>query len=156
MEALINKLTAIKTWLKPQNIWLKVFSKPEIRKFVIEELIQNDQLTDQGIDETGSAIVNADNGRTTYSKMTEILSGGRKKEGEHYTLKDTGEFYNSMIMILGSNFFEINADPIKDNENLFSKFGEGVIGLTDESRTKLAERLRIEYLKEVQRIFYQY
>ncbi len=156
MEALINKLTAIKTWLKPENIWLNVFAKPQIRNFIIVTLIQEEQLFNQGIDETGAPITNADNGRTTYSKLTEILTNGRKKEGEHYTLLDSGDFYKSMVITLGTNFFEINADPIKDNDNLFTKFGEGIIGLTDESKTKLAERLRIEYKREVERILSQY
>jgi hypothetical protein len=156
MDALINKLTAVKTWLKPENIWLNVFAKPEIRRFVTITLIQEEQLFNQGIDETGGAITNKDNGRTTYSKATEILTNGRKKEGEHYTLLDGGDFYKSMVITLGTNFFEINADPIKDNDNLFTKFGEGIIGLTDESKTKLAERLRIEYKREVERILSQY
>ena len=156
MEALINKLTAIKTWLKPENIWLNVFAKPEIRRFITVTLIQEEQLYNQGIDETGGPITNADNGRTTYSKLTEELSGGRKKEGEHYTLLDSGEFYKSMVITLGTNFFEINADPIKNDENLFTKFGEGIIGLTEESKEKLRARLRVEYRKEVQRIFSQY
>lgn len=156
MDALINKLTAVKTWLKPENIWLNVFAKPQIRNFIIVTLIQEEQLFNQGIDETGGAITNKDNGRTTYSKTTEILTNGRKKEGEHYTLLDGGDFYKSMVFTLGTNFFEINADPIKDNDNLFTKFGEGIIGLTDESKTKLAERLQIEYKREVERILSQY
>jgi len=156
MEALINKLTAIKTWLKPENIWLNVFAKPQIRNFIIVTLIQEEQLFNQGIDETGAPITNADNGRTTYSKLTEMLSGGRKKEGEHYTLLDSGDFYKSMVIVLGTNFFEIDADPIKDNDNLFTKFGEGIIGLTEESKEKLRFRLKSEYQREVERIFSQY
>jgi hypothetical protein len=156
MEVIINKLTAIKTWLKPENIWLNVFAKPEIRRFVTVTLIQEGQLFSKGIDGTGRPLTNADNGRTTYSKMTEILTNGRKKEGEHYTLLDSGDFYKSMIVVLGTNFFEIDADPIKENDNLFTKFGEDIIGLTDESKTLLAERLKEEYRKEVMRIFYEY
>lgn len=156
MEALINKLTAVKTWLKPQNIWLNVFAKPEIRRFIIVTLIQEEQLFEQGIDETGGPITNADNGRTTYSKLTEVLSGGRKKMGDHYTLLDSGDFYKSMVITLGTNFFEINADPIKNDDNLFTKFGEGIIGLTEESKEKLRTRLKFEYNREVERIFSQY
>lgn len=152
----MNKLIAVRTWLKPENIWLNVFAKPQIRNFIIVTLLQEEQLFTKGIDGTGRPLTNADNGRTTYSKMTEILSNGRKKEGEHYTLLDSGDFYKSMVVILGTNFFEIDADPIKDNDNLFTKFGEDIIDLTDESRTKLAERLRVEYKSEVERILSEY
>jgi hypothetical protein len=117
---------------------MKVFSRKRVQKYVIEE--------------TGSPITNSDNGRTTYSRLTEILSGGRKKEGEHYTLLDSGEFYKSMVFLLGANYFEIDADPIKSNDNLFTKFGEGVIGLTEESKEKLRIRLKQEYRIELKRL----
>jgi hypothetical protein len=152
VEALTNKLRRIKRDLRPSKIWMKVFSRKRVQKYVIEELLQREQLFEQGIDETGSPITNSDNGRTTYSRLTEILSGGRKKEGEHYTLLDSGEFYKSMVFLLGANYFEIDADPIKSNDNLFTKFGEGVIGLTEESKEKLRIRLKQEYRIELKRL----
>jgi hypothetical protein len=152
VDIIINKLNRIKRDLRPSKIWLRVFSKKRVQKYVIEELLQREQLFEKGIDETGSPITNADNGRTTYSRLTEILSGGRKKEGEHYTLFDSGEFYKSMVFLLGNNYFQIDADPIKQNDNLFSKFGEGIIGLTEQSKEKLRVRLKFEYQIELKRL----
>lgn len=152
MDIIINKLNRIKRDLRPSKIWLRVFSKKRVQKYVIEELLQREQLFEKGIDETGSPITNADNGRTTYSRLTEILSGGRKKEGEHYTLFDSGEFYKSMVFLLGNNYFQIDADPIKQNDNLFTKFGEGIIGLTEQSKEKLRVRLKFEYQIELKRL----
>jgi hypothetical protein len=156
MELLLNTLSRFKRDLKPSFVWQRVFSKKRIQEYVIVELIQSDQLFDRGIDETGNPIRNADNGRTSYSKLTEILSGGTKKEGEHYTLLDGGEFYKSMVFLLGANYFEIDADPIKKDSNLFAKFGEGIIGLTNESKEKLRVRLKEEYKIELRRILLKY
>jgi hypothetical protein len=61
-----------------------------------------------------------------------------------------------MVFLLGKDFFEIDADPIKNNDNLFTKFGEGIIGLTEESRIKLEEELLTRYDKEIRRILSEY
>ena len=59
-----------------------------------------------------------------------------------------------MVFIFGKDFFEIDADPIKENDNLFTKYGEGIIGLTDESKEKLRLELLERYDKEVRRILF--
>jgi hypothetical protein len=148
MEALLNLLEkSVK--LNSSNIWEKVFNEDAIQNFIIVELIQEEQLYTKGIDEDGQPLRNKDNGRTTYSAYTEFLTEGRKKEGEHYTLLDSGDFYKSMIIKVGKNYIEIDADPIKENDNLFEKFGDGIIGLTDESKTKLAQKIAQKYYTNI-------
>jgi hypothetical protein len=58
-----------------------------------------------------------------------------------------------MVILLGTNYFEIDADPIKENANLFTKYGEGVIGLTEESLEKLREETKRRYAIEIDRLF---
>jgi hypothetical protein len=156
MEAAINLLDNIASFLKPDEVWKRVFLDKTLQNTIIVEYIQQDQLLNDGVDESGQALRNRDNGRTTYSAATEMLSNGRKREGEPYNLLDSGEFYKSMVFLLGKDFFEINADPIKGNDNLFTKFGEGIIGLTEESKEKLAIELLNRYDKEVRRILSEY
>lgn len=152
MEAITNLLNHTLSYLKPAEVWIRVFSDKNLQNKIIVEYIQQDQLFERGIDETGAPIRNKDNGRTTYSATTEFLTNGRKKEGDPYNLFDTGEFYKSMVILLGKDFFEVDADPIKENDNLFTKFGEGIIGLTEESKEKLRVELLERYDKEVRRI----
>jgi hypothetical protein len=156
MEAAINLLDNITSFLKPDEVWKRVFLDKTLQNTIIVEYIQQDQLLDKGVDESGNPLRNKDNGRTTYSATTEMLSDGRKREGEPYNLFDSGDFYKSMVFLLGKDFFEIDADPIKDNDNLFTKFGEGIIGLTEESRIKLQEELLTRYDKEIRRILSEY
>jgi hypothetical protein len=60
--------------------------------------------------------------------------------------------------LLGQNFFEIDADPNKTDEftgkttNLFDKYGEDIVGLTEESTSKLQEELKERYIIEIRKI----
>lgn len=102
--------------------------------------IRNDQLRSKGIDEFGETI-------GWYSQMTEILSGGRKKFNTPYTLEDTGEFFRQMFVIVLSDSLVIDSDGAdKEDENLFTKYGVGIVGLTDENMEKLVQILRPKYI----------
>lgn len=103
-------------------------------QITILDLNRMDQLFDQGIRSDGTLI-------GLYSPATEAISGGKKKAGTHYTMKDTGEFFRSFRVVPSKTFFEIVADGDKGDENLFDKYGKDLLGLTPESRDKLAEEL---------------
>ena len=115
----------------------------KMRKAILE-YIQNDQLTKKGIDEDGDVLGH-------YSLYTDILTNGRKGFGEHYTLKDTGDFYKSMFVVVLRDALVIEANPKKGDDNLFYKFGEGIIGLTDENLEKLIGRLKTKYIRHVRK-----
>jgi hypothetical protein len=131
--------------MDPDIIWNHVFSDKEFQTWILD-LIRDDQLMEKGVDETGKII-------GTYSWATQNIYNSSKIEGEHYTLFDTGDFYKSMVILLGTNYFEIDADPIKENANLFTKYGEGIIGLTEESLEKLREETKRRYAIEIDRLF---
>lgn len=109
--------------------------------------IQNDQLREQGIDEDGDVI-------GWYSQLTEILSGGKKKFNTHYTLEDTGEFFRQMFVIVLADSLVIDSDGAdKDNgDNLFNKYGQGILGLTDENMDKLVAVIRVKYLQNIRKV----
>lgn len=138
---LLNKATRITF----ADVWKEVF-KDEQFKTEILDWIRWEQLYNEGVDEFGQII-------GTYSRYTEILNP-EKQEGTPYTLYDTGEFYNSMMIEVFDDYIEINADGLKVDEfgqttDLFEEYGYEIIGLTEESKTKLAteliERFNIEY-----------
>lgn len=131
--------------MDPDIIWNHVFSDKEFQVWILD-LIRDDQLMEKGVDETGQII-------GYYTRYTEELTNGRKRAGEPYNLFDTGDFYKSMVILLGTNYFEIDADPIKENANLFTKFGEGIIGLTEESLEKLRVETKRRYQIEIERLF---
>lgn len=147
-------LKAAQTKLKTKDIWFRVFrNDPFLRKQILN-WIQQDQLFKQGIDEDGDVI-------GYYGEFTEAINP-EKVAGSHYTLYDTGEFYASMYVAVNTNYIEIVADPIKiddrtgETDNLFNKYGEGIIGLTDENKTKLALAVAIRFRREAAKILYKY
>lgn len=113
----------------------------------IIEWIQIDQLTNKGIDSDGDEL-------GTYSFMTEILSGGRKKFGDHYTLNDTGAFYRGMFVVVLKDAIVIDSDEAvkEDGTNLFYKYGNNIVGLTDENMEKLITILREKYIETARRL----
>ena len=151
MDILLNRLRSIKRNLKPEKIWKNVFRKKYIQEYIIDKLIQDNQLR-LSLTGLGTPIRDKNTGSTTYSLLTEILSQGRKKAGDPYNLYDSGEFYNSMLFLLGNNFFEIDADPIKENDNLFTKYGEEIIWLSENSKEKLRPYLINQYEIELRKI----
>lgn len=153
MDLLTERLLQIKKNLNSRIIWESVFSRPSVQDYVIEKLLQQNQLQ-KSVTGLNTPITDLQTGSTTYSVLTEILSGGRKKAGTRYNLFDTGEFYNSMIVILGNNFFEIEANPIKDDANLYTKYGEEIVWLSEDSKSKLREYLIFEYSVELRELLF--
>jgi hypothetical protein len=128
------KLEEVQRQLLLDQIWHEVFSDEQFKETILN-WIRNDQLFEKGIDENGDVI-------GYYSFVSEVINPD-KMEGTPYTLYDSGEFYRSMfITVMMDATFVIDADAIKVDENgtedLFQKYGDGIIGLAEESREKLA------------------
>jgi len=142
--AVLTKFRNIRT----QDIWHKVFIDKTLSTMVLE-MIKQDQLFKQGIDEDGDII-------GLYSEWTEMLNPD-KVAGTPYTLFDTGAFYESMKIVVLNDSFVVEAQPIKIDEdgkktNLFEKYGEGIIGLTDENKEKLAVEIKQRFINEVNKL----
>lgn len=134
--------------LKHAEIWREVFKDLDFKEQILD-WIRWDQLYNEGVDEMGEII-------GTYSTYTEILNP-EKQAGTPYTLYDTGEFYRSMSIAILDLAIEIDADPIKTDEfgqttDLFTEYGEGIIGLTDESKQKLVDELIERYQIETSKL----
>lgn len=131
------------TQIKSPVLWRVVFSDARFQQWILN-LIKKDQLINAGVDEDGVVI-------GLYSPVTQMINP-KKIAGTHYTLLDTGDFFKSMVIYLGTNFFDIDANPIKGNENLFTKYGEGIIGLTEESKIRLRYETQRRYNIELRKL----
>lgn len=128
--------------LNDLQAWYKTF-RPEVKNKILT-WIQEDQLTNKGIGADGEVI-------GYYSYTTELITDGEKQEGDPYTLEDTGAFYQSMFVVVLTDAIVTEADPVKGNDNLFEKYGQDIIGLTQGNIQKLQEILKnsyIEYIKK--------
>lgn len=113
-------------------------------KSIHDDLLKRvkDRLYNKGTNELGEVI-------GVYKPSTERINP-QKHAGSHYTLKDTGEFYASLYIGFLSDYFFIDGDGDKGKENLFQKFGDGIIGLDDDDKEWLGEILIDKYLEYVE------
>lgn len=139
--------TAIDEHLKNSKLlldsvaWIEIHT-PIVKKTILD-LIRKDQLTNEGIDENEKII-------GTYSFYTELLSNGKKKQGEPYNLKDTGQFYRSMLVKVLKDSIIIDADFQKmEDQNWWSI---SILGLTEENLDIYANMVKKNFILYARRI----
>lgn len=108
------------------------------------------QLYIKGVDSKGTLLSEIGG---NYSDFTLKTKEGKRPKNEAWLidLKDTGDFYRSFIAIAESKGVVIQADTIKDGEDLQSRWGTEILGLTDASlkvlKIDLSMRIREELRK---------
>ncbi len=133
--------TAIDYFLKNNKMlidaeaWFESHDR-EVKDMIIK-LIQDKQLIEKGVDSEGRVI-------GYYSYWTEIISEGRKQEGDPYNLEDTGEFFMSMFVKVLVDGIIINADYAKMQGQDW--WDLNILNLTDENLTKYVEKIKENYI----------
>jgi hypothetical protein len=89
-----------------------------------------------------------------YSQMTEILSGGKKKEGDRFNLLDTGDFRNqTYLLTMGKSndlIFDFDSSGV-NTPKLLQSIGPTIFGLqasNKEKFTQIAQDAAIELLNK--------
>lgn len=143
---LYKMLYRVKTGPGDDQVWIECFTQ-ELRTEIVK-LIQEDQLTRKGVDEAGEII-------GYYSYFTELITKGRKQEGDHFTLNDTGSFYRSMFVMPFRDSFIIDADS-----NTFAEmqtqdwYSDGILGLTDENLQKIIDKIGQKYRDQLHKLLF--
>jgi len=122
----------------------KIFKRVLDNRFIkdlITHLNTIEQLQKDRIDSLGAHL-------GVYSAVTEVITKGRKKAGEFINLDDTGAFYDSWKVQVKEDRIIIDANPFKEDTNLFDEYGLDVLGLTDDN-------LQI-FINEAQKLYIQF
>lgn len=124
------------------KVWLDAWDENQITQVLNH--IKYDQLFYTGKDGRGRPL-------GWYSLATEAINP-LKKAGTHYTLHDTGEFYESMDIIVRNNEVEIDADGRKVDErgevtDLFEVFGSEIIKLNEQNFDLLINEIKKKYIQ---------
>ena len=87
-----------------------------------------------------------------YSDLT--LQLNPNKQRDVVNLLDTSEFYASITATVDSSLLEIDADPIKTDDNgkdtnLYDRWGEDIIGLNEENLQELIDTLKDKLIIEI-------
>lgn len=120
--------------------WFESHTK-DLKKEILD-YIRDDQLY-EGVDEDDDII-------GYYSFWTEILSDGKKKQGEPYNLKDTGQFYRSMFVKVLKDSIIIDADFEKMEDQDW--WSIGILGLTEENLDIYADMVKNNFILYARRI----
>ena len=134
----IRKLTDRVAKLDEGIILNRFVELPIVQKFILD-LNRVDQLFNKGVDSKNRAL----GVYTPFTINSKNERGVPVPSDFHITLFDTGEFYSTFVIIPGKDFFEIDANPIREDTNLFEDFGEDILGLNDENL-----QILIDFFKE--------
>ncbi len=146
MDTVLGEVINVFKFMENRTFWKHVLQDQKFQIWTLD-LIRQDQLFKEGQDGDGNIL-------GYYSAYTEQLNP-EKKEGSHYTLKDTGDFYESMIFNIFVDYLEIDADPIKHDKitgeetNLFQKYGEDILKLNEENLELFKIKLVEKYIDTV-------
>lgn len=102
-----------------------------IRLYEVEILKLNESQLQGSKTANNKALFSSKTGRGVYSKATEIISGGKKKEGDPYTLFDTGDFYSGFFLNVSNSKARFGSTDSKAKD-LVLEFGD-IFGLTDDN-----------------------
>lgn len=122
----------------------------EVNEPFILDCVRNKQLYNKGVNALGVSIMDYQ----PYKPLTIMLKSEKGQPTDRVTLKDTGDFYESMRVEADRTQFEIVADDWKTDE-LKAKYGDAIFGLTDENKGDLIwERLYPAMLKRTKGLLF--
>lgn len=130
-----------------------VWSNPRVKEFIIElntEGQPTSQLFEKGEDSLGDSL-----GEYAPSTIEGTASfEGKISKGQrfdHITLKDTGDFYDTWVVIPFLKGFRMKANPVKEDSNLFDDFGEDIVGLNEENLLILCAFIKPFFIAEAKK-----
>lgn len=136
MEALIDILEEYKD-LKVRLIFEELIDS-NMKELVIE--LNQTQLFELGEDSTGRRLWSFSPSQP-YSPYTMQIKQAKGQPTDRLTLKDTGRFYESFKVVVGSDEFIIDANGQKSDTNLFDEYGDDILGLNKFSMDEFLEKL---------------
>lgn len=139
MATELGEMLTKATKLDESRAWFDAFT-PRLKRLIINEWIQKDQLQKRGVDGNNDII-------GFYSIATEFISNGRKKAGEPFDLYDSGDFYESMFVTALNDGFIIDGDTLKMEDQYW--YDDDILKLNDENIEKLISEIRKSYFNYV-------
>lgn len=100
----------------------------ESNEHILIDMNIQDQLYELGVDRNGIDIFD----NIPYTFITQEYKRSVGQPADRVTLRDTGDFHRSFKIQTLSDSFEIYATDIK-TELLVAKYGDSIMGLTDEN-----------------------
>lgn len=132
MDVLIDKLEELQDKLDVKKA-LDFSVDSNIRELIIS--LNQEQLYNLGEDSEGKSL-------GTYAPSTVMIKQAQGVPTDRITLKDTGDFYSSFKVFYSNGEIFIDADGQKDDTNLFTEYGEDILGLNDANMSIFVDEVR--------------
>lgn len=132
--------------LSDAKIWM-LSANNRLMKDLIIKLNTDEQLYKENVNSKGVKL-NTIGGN--YSPVTLLISkqkGRPKKNLQSINLFDTGEFYDSFKVTVNAQGILIEADTDKGDNDLKDRWGEDIIGLTDENMGVIIGQIKETYIR---------
>jgi len=117
------------------DVIFAVLNLDNIKELIIE--LKQERLYERGTDSNGASLGD-------YSDYTVEIKREKGQRYDHITLRDTGEFYESFTVTVVKDGIVLDANPNKENTNLFSEYGIDILGLDDFSFNIVKEQILVE------------
>jgi len=127
--------------LSIDNVMIEVWDGEDIQEIIID-LNTNKQLFEKGIDANGQSLGD-------YAPFTIKHKNATGLPADRVTLYEDGTFYRSFNIVPNQQGFIIEADPVKQSQDLTETYGEAIIGLTAESKNTLITQILIHVRNEI-------
>jgi hypothetical protein len=137
LTELINKIEEIDI----NKVLDEYFTKN--KEFILN--LNKEQLYEFGVDANNEEI-------GQYTSFTKVLKRRKGQRADHITLKDTGKFYDSFKLKFDGQNLVFDANPYKENVNLFERYGIDVLGLNEDSQNYMLFDLRDFIIKKYDEI----
>jgi hypothetical protein len=134
MFASLKRLARNTTKLNVSKIMKSILDDKDLQLDIAN--LNKEQMYEDGILDTDTGTVFDYAPATVFYKQNEAGKLGRDTRSDHITLKDTGEFYDSISVKSEKERFVIKGDMIKDGNDLEEQFPKA-LGLTDENKAAL-------------------
>lgn len=144
----VNKLISNLQSLNIDRIIFNLLKNQSFQDFIIEANTK-DQLFDKGENSLGVSL--EDVRGSGYSDLTIRIKKFKGQKVENVTLNDTNAFYESFNVSLNPKSFDIDADPVKEDTNLFDEWGEDIVGLNEENLQELIDMLQDGIIEAITR-----
>lgn len=142
MEALFQMISNTKA-LDTNRVFEQVFSIAKYQEYVISRNTWG-QLYEKGVDASGKVVGHYSHTSLKYNKGVK-KSGDSYSPGDHYTFRDSGDFFNSFRLKAYYGYLEINSNPLKDDgSDWLNGTTEDLLGLTEESKEQLVDYIKGE------------
>jgi len=133
------------------DVLYTLWNDNKVQNYIIElntEGQPTSQLYNLGVDSLGETLGEY----SDYTIQFKIEDGQRF---DHITLKDTGDFYETFKVKPSKKGFQIIANPVKEDNNLFDEYGKDITGLTEDNKTLLLAFVKEDFNKEIEKRLFQ-